>query len=77
VVSFTVVTIAVIGGADDARGPLFGAVFLTLLSELLWANAPQVYMILLGVMLIVFVLFVPRGVFAWLAERRRVADHAS
>jgi branched-chain amino acid transport system permease protein len=77
VVSFTVVTIAVIGGADDARGPLFGAVFLTLLSELLWANAPQLYMILLGVMLIVFVLFVPRGVFALLAERRRGADHAS
>jgi branched-chain amino acid transport system permease protein len=77
VVSFTVVTIAVIGGADDARGPLFGAVFLTLLSELLWANAPQVYMILLGVMLIVFVLFVPRGIFTWLAERRRVIDHAA
>jgi branched-chain amino acid transport system permease protein len=77
VVSFTVVTTAVIGGADDARGPLFGAAFLTLLSELLWANAPQVYMILLGVLLIVFVLFVPRGIFTWFAERRRVADHAS
>jgi branched-chain amino acid transport system permease protein len=77
VVSFTVVTIAVIGGADDARGPLFGAAFLTLLSELLWANAPQVYMILLGIMLIIFVLFVPGGVFHWIAGRRRVADHAS
>jgi branched-chain amino acid transport system permease protein len=77
VVSFTVVTVAVIGGADDARGPLFGAAFLTLLSELLWANAPQVYMILLGILLIVFVLFVPGGVFNWIAARRRVADHAS
>jgi branched-chain amino acid transport system permease protein len=77
VVSFTVVTMAVIGGADDARGPLFGAAFLTLLSELLWANAPQLYMILLGVMLIVFVLFVPRGIFSWIAERRRVPDHAA
>ncbi|HEX7007075.1 MAG TPA: branched-chain amino acid ABC transporter permease [Alphaproteobacteria bacterium] len=77
VVSFTVVTIAVIGGADDARGPLFGAAFLTLLSELLWANAPQVYMILLGILLIVFVLFIPGGVFEWIAARRRLADHAS
>ena len=77
VVSFTVVTMAIIGGADDARGALFGAAFLTLLSELLWANAPQVYMILLGVLLIVFVLFVPGGVFAWFAGRRRVRDHAA
>lgn len=77
IISFTVVTTAVVGGADDARGPLFGAAFLTLLSELLWANAPQVYMILLGALLIVFVLFVPRGIFTWVAERRRAGDHAA
>lgn len=72
VVSFTIVTMAVIGGSDDARGPLFGALSLTLLSELLWSNAPEIYMIIVGLMLIGFVLFVPAGICGWLAERRRV-----
>lgn len=62
VVSFTIVTIAVIGGSDDARGPLFGAAFLVILSELLWDRAPQIYMILIGVMLVGFVLFLPEGI---------------
>lgn len=67
-VSFTIVTMAVVGGADDARGPLLGAAFLTLLSEMLWARLPEVYMVVLGLLLIVFVLFVPRGL-AGLAAR--------
>ncbi|HXP31489.1 MAG TPA: branched-chain amino acid ABC transporter permease [Stellaceae bacterium] len=62
VVSFTMVTMAVIGGSDDLRGPLLGAAFLVGLSELLWANAPQIYMIILGVLLAIFVLFAPEGI---------------
>jgi branched-chain amino acid transport system permease protein len=61
--SFTIVTIAILGGSDDVPGPLLGAVLLVLLSELLWARAPEVYMIILGVLLIAFVLFVPEGLF--------------
>jgi branched-chain amino acid transport system permease protein len=38
-----------------------GAAFLVLLSELLWANLPELYMILLGLLLIGFVLFAPSG----------------
>ncbi len=60
-VSFTIVTMAVVGGSDDARGPLLGAAFFTILSEVLWARLPQVYMVVLGVLLILFVLFIPRG----------------
>jgi branched-chain amino acid transport system permease protein len=59
--SFTVVTMAMIGGSDTVRGPLLGALFLVLLSELLWANLPELYMILLGLLLIGFVLFAPGG----------------
>ncbi len=71
VVSFTVVTMAVIGGSDDARGPLVGAVFLVVLSELLWANAPQLYMIILGGLLVSFVLFAPQGIVGRMTGRRR------
>lgn len=59
--SFTIVTIAILGGSDEVAGPLLGSLFLVLLSELLWTRAPEIYMIILGVLLIAFVLFVPEG----------------
>ena len=59
--SVTVIAMAVLGGGDDTRGPLLGVVFLALLSEFLWARAPLLYMILLGVILFVFVLLMPQG----------------
>jgi len=61
--SFTIVTIAILGGSDEVAGPVLGAVFLVLLSELLWTRAPEIYMIILGGLLITFVLFVPEGLF--------------
>lgn len=60
--SFTIVTIAILGGSDEVPGPLLGAVLLVLMSELLWARAPEIYMIILGVLLVAFVLFVPEGI---------------
>ena len=76
VVSFTMVTMAIIGGSDDAPGPLLGVVFLVLLQELLWVNWPEVYMIILGSLLIGFVLFVPNGIYGWFVEKmsRRVSN---
>lgn len=71
VISFTIVTMAVVGGAGDARGPVLGAGLLVLVSELLWANAPQVYMIVLGILLIGFVVFAPDGIAGLLARVRR------
>lgn len=68
--SFTIVTMAIIGGSDDAPGPLLGALFLVGLTELLWANAPQLYMIILGTLLIAFVLFLPEGLAGRLLRRR-------
>jgi len=70
-VSFTIVTVAVIGGSDDAPGPIYGAVFLVLLSELLWANAPQLYMILVGVLLVGFTLWAPEGMHGRLSALAR------
>lgn len=70
-ISFTVVTMAIIGGSDDARGPLVGAGFLVVLSELLWANAPQLYMIILGGLLVGFVLFAPQGIVGRMTGRQR------
>lgn len=70
ITSFTIVTIAIIGGGDDARGPLLGAAFLVFLSEALQANAPELYMIILGAALIGFVLWAPAGLTGALFGRR-------
>jgi len=77
ITSFTIVTIAIIGGSDDVRGPILGAAFLMILSETLLVNAPEIYMIILGALLILFVLLVPKGIAGGLtgliARRRREA----
>ncbi|HCP78004.1 MAG: branched-chain amino acid ABC transporter permease [Pusillimonas sp.] len=69
--SFTIVTMAIIGGSDRPAGPVLGAGFIMLLSELLWSRAPEFYMVLLGVLLLSFVLFAPDGIVGkWQARRR-------
>lgn len=73
VISFSIVTMAVVGGSDDVKGPLLGATGFILLSELLWASAPQLYMVILGVLLITFVLFAPHGLSGALFPARRNA----
>jgi branched-chain amino acid transport system permease protein len=60
-ISLTVICIAVIGGTNSPLGPLFGAILLVGLQELLWTRFPHLYMVVLGVLLIVFVLLVPGG----------------
>jgi len=70
VISFSIVTMAIIGGSDDARGPLLGATFLVVLSELLWSTLPQLYLIVLGTLLVVFVLFLPGGLVGLLGPNR-------
>jgi branched-chain amino acid transport system permease protein len=71
VVSFTIVTMAMIGGRDNASGPLVGAIFLTMVSELLWSSWPQVYLIVLGALLVTFALFARDGLVGLLLQKRR------
>jgi branched-chain amino acid transport system permease protein len=61
---------AIIGGSDRAPGPLLGVCFLGILSEFLWASMPEVYMILLGSLLIGFVLLAPEGIYGRIQGRR-------
>ncbi len=60
-ISFSMIAMTIIGGSDDLRGPVLGAALLTGLSELLWDVAPQGYMLILGILLLIFVRFLPEG----------------
>ena len=62
VVSFEVVIMALFGGVSRLVGPLLGAAPLVLLFELLTANFPNYFSILLGLVFVVIVYVLPNGV---------------
>ena len=71
-VSFQTVIMALLGGPATVAGPILGAVFLGLLSEILLVKFRYLYMLTLGLVLIVVVLVLPGGL-SGLAGRRRPA----
>ena len=72
-ISFQVVIMALLGGAGALFGPLLGAVPLVLLFEILQANFPNAYSILLGAVFILIVYGLPRGVIGLVEDWRPAA----
>ncbi|MCO5107915.1 MAG: branched-chain amino acid ABC transporter permease [Burkholderiaceae bacterium] len=60
-IGFQTVLIALIGGAATLWGPLLAAVVFSLLAEALRLQLPQIYMMALGLLLILSVLYLPGG----------------
>lgn len=71
-IGFQTVLIAMVGGAQTIVGPIVSSVVFSLLTEFLRLRFPYLFLIILGGLLIVLVLYLPGG-FASLAEpiRRR------
>ena len=61
-VSFVVVIMAFLGGLQRLWGPLLGVIPLIVLSELLQTEFPFWYSIILGLIFMIIVYFLPRGV---------------
>lgn len=61
-ISFQVVIMALLGGMQRLWGPVLGVVPLIVLSELLQVRFPFWYSVLLGLVFMVIVYFLPRGV---------------
>ncbi len=70
-ISFTIVTMVIIGGSGDARGPVMGALFLVALAEILRGLSPKFYLIFLGLSLVLFVIFSPNGLTGLLERKPR------
>jgi len=60
-IGFQTVLIALIGGAATLWGPLIAAIVFSLLAETLRLQLPELYMVTLGLLLIVCVLYLPGG----------------
>ena len=60
-IGFQTVLIALIGGAMTLWGPLIAAIVFSVLAETLRLQVPQLYMMSLGLLLILSVLYLPGG----------------
>ncbi len=73
------IVMAIFGGIGTLWGPLVGAVLMTQISEALWARFPQAYLMIFGGLLVVLLLFMPRGIVPALSDafRKRRTPSAS
>jgi branched-chain amino acid transport system permease protein len=65
--SFMPVLMAIFGGSHNLYGPIIGAVILTVLEEILIRQYQEYYMIIFGVIMVVAIVLMPKGV-AGIAE---------
>jgi len=72
-IGFQTVLIALIGGATSLGGPVLAAIVFSLLAETLRLQLPYGYMLVLGVLLILCVLYLPNGL-ATLWQRRAAKE---
>ena len=55
------IVMALLGGVGTVAGPLVGALFLTAINETLWSHFPQIHTLFFGAVIVLVVLFLPRG----------------
>jgi len=61
-IELTTIAMVLLGGMGTVLGPLCGALVLSIVNEVLWANYPQIYLACVGVIILLAVLFMPRGI---------------
>jgi branched-chain amino acid transport system permease protein len=66
------IVMVLLGGAGTVVGPVVGAVAFLALEELVWRNFLTIHAGLLGLIIVVLIFFLPRGLLA-LGQRRRIA----
>ncbi len=66
------IAITMFGGLGTVVGPLIGAFFFVLLSEVLWSSMPEVYLIILGIVIVAIIEFMPRGVVVFVLEKMKI-----
>jgi len=70
--TITMIVMALFGGKGTVWGPVLGAASLFVLQELVWARFLFLHQILFGAIIILVVLFMPRGILGVLQQRYRL-----
>jgi branched-chain amino acid transport system permease protein len=68
-ITIQMVVMSLLGGMGTVFGPVVGASFLTILYELLHRNFPYTYTIVVGFIIVVAVLLMPKGIVGTLTRK--------
>jgi branched-chain amino acid transport system permease protein len=74
-IGFQTVLIAMVGGAQTVLGPLVSSIVFSLLTELLRLQFPYLFLIILGTLLILLVLYLPGGIASLWSGKRQGRPH--
>ncbi len=64
------IVMSLLGGVGTVAGPLAGALILTGINETLWSHFPKVHTIFFGAVIVLVVLFLPRGLLYLFRKRQ-------
>jgi branched-chain amino acid transport system permease protein len=70
--TITMIVMALFGGKGTVWGPVLGAVSLFVFQELVWARFLYLHPLLFGAIIVLVVLFMPRGILGMLQQRYRL-----
>jgi branched-chain amino acid transport system permease protein len=70
-VSIQMVLTCIIGGIGTVSGPIFGALVLVVLTEMLRASLAQAHLLVYGVLVVVVILVMPEGIVGFASQRLR------
>ncbi len=70
-ITIKMVIMSLLGGMGTVWGPIVGAVFLQTIEDFLGANFLNWYLVIIGVIIILVIMFMPRGISGTLASRFR------
>ena len=70
-VSVTMIIMALLGGAGTVFGPAVGAVLFEVLTELTWSHFLELSNLVLGIVMVLLILFLPRGLVSLLNGETR------
>ncbi|MEE9274676.1 MAG: branched-chain amino acid ABC transporter permease [bacterium] len=70
--SIQMVLMCILGGRGTPLGPVIGATTLYLLTEFTWANLPEFHRFVFGALIVLVLLFAPRGIVGFLTVRGKM-----
>jgi len=67
-IAVNTIVIMLIGGAGTVLGPIIGAFIIELFAEVAWSTFLEYHLAVLGIMIIIIVMFVPKGVISSITD---------
>lgn len=72
ILNLQMIVIVLLGGSGTVWGPILGTIIIMGFREFLWAEFPAAHLALLGILVIIVVFYLPRGILGLLGRRRSV-----